>query len=202
MRPHAGDNCDGGIPARLREERVVSEEDTLHEGGNAAREEPEVKTAPSMLALTREQLNDALIRFNILRTREAPDPAVLNLMEGALEALFNASHHLIVYGSLMPGGLNHGLLSDLKGDWRKGWVTGELLDRGWSAAMSYPALRWCPEGKDIPAYVFVSSDLPAHWVRLDDFEGLEYSRILAPFRGEDGGVLVGNVYAMECELSR
>lgn len=161
-----------------------------------------MNTAPSMLALTRHQLNDALIRLNILRTGGVTDPVILNLMEGALEALFNASHHLIVYGSLMPGGLNHGLLSEVEGEWRKGWVTGELLDRGWSAAMSYPALRWCPEGKDIPAYVFISPDLPAHWARLDDFEGLEYSRILAPFWSDDGLVLVGNVYAMECDLSR
>ncbi len=154
------------------------------------------------LTLDENRLNDALVRLNLLRTREAGDPAVMALVEGAIEALFTASHHLIVYGSLMPGGLNHGLISDLGGSWRKGWVTGELLDRGWSAAMSYPALRWCPDGERIPAYVFISSDLPDHWRRLDDFEGLEYRRILAPFWSQDGSVLVGNVYAMECDFDR
>lgn len=158
--------------------------------------------APSMESLSREQLNDALIRINILRTREPPDPMARDLLEGAIEALFSVSRHLIVYGSLAPGGPNHSLLASLEGEWREGWVTGELLDRGWSAAMSYPALRWCPEGKEIRAHLFISPELPGFWRRLDDFEGLEYSRIWAPFWSPDGEVRVGNVYAMECDLSR
>jgi hypothetical protein len=68
--------------------------------------------------------------------------------------------------------------------------------------MSYPALRWCPEGGEIPAHIFISDDLPRLWSRLDEFEGLEYSRIFAPFWTADGSLLVGNVYAMECDLSR
>lgn len=155
-----------------------------------------------MESLSKEQLNDALIRLNILRTREPPDPFTQDLLEGALEALFSTSRHLIVYGSLAPEGPNHGLVSNLSGEWKEGWVTGELLERGWSAAMSYPALRWCPEGRDIDARLLVSDDLPEYWRRLDEFEGLEYSRILAPFWTSDGQVWVGNVYAMECDLKR
>jgi len=153
-----------------------------------------------MESLSREQLNDALIRINILRTGETRGAVDQDLLEGAMEALFSASHHLIVYGSLAPGALNHALISDLEGEWKKGWVTGELLDRGWSAAMGYPALRWCPEGGNIEAFLLISPELPGHWSRLDDFEGLEYDRILAPFWTDDGKVWVGNVYAMECDL--
>jgi gamma-glutamylcyclotransferase (GGCT)/AIG2-like uncharacterized protein YtfP len=155
-----------------------------------------------MESLSRERLNDALIRINVLRTREPPDPMALDLLEGAIEALFSVSRRLIVYGSLAPGGPNHGLLSDLEGEWHKGWITGELLERGWSAAMSYPALRWCPEGGEIEAYLLVSEDLPDHWRRLDEFEGLEYKRIWAPFWDPGGDVQVGNIYAMECDLTR
>lgn len=158
--------------------------------------------APSTRSLTREQLNDALVRINILRNRVPSDPIALDLLEGAIDALFFVSHHLIVYGSLAPGGPNHGLLADLNGEWRKGWVTGELLERGWSAAMSYPALRWCPEGGEIDAFLFRSENLPQMWPRLDEFEGLEYMRIWAPFWGSDGDIVVGNVYAMECEFDR
>ncbi len=157
--------------------------------------------AHTMAALSGEQLNDALIRINILRTQEPPDPMVLDLLEGALEALFSVSQHLIVYGSLAPGGPNHGLVGDLPGEWMDGFVTGELLERGWSAAMSYPALRWCPEGGEVPAHLLVSPDLPRAWRRLDEFEGLEYKRIWAPFWSGDGEMRVGNVYAMECDLS-
>jgi gamma-glutamylcyclotransferase (GGCT)/AIG2-like uncharacterized protein YtfP len=148
---------------------------------------------------TRERLNDALIRLNLLRTHLSRDPLAADLLEGTVDTLFSASRHLIAYGSLMPGGLNHGLLSDLRGEWRQGWIAGELLDRGWSAAMSYPALRWCPEGGEVPAWAFISEDLPDHWRRLDDFEGLEYQRIWALFWDEEGQTLVGNVYAMECD---
>lgn len=160
-----------------------------------------MKQAPTMQSLSREQLNDALIRINILRTREPSDLMALDLLEGAVEALFSVSQHLIVYGSLAPGGPNHGLLSDLSGEWLKGCVTGELLERGWSAAMSYPALRWCPEGGEIEAYLLVSPSLDSIWERLDEFEGLEYKRIWAPFLSSDGDVHVGNVYAMECDPS-
>lgn len=95
-----------------------------------------------------------------------------------------------------------GLVAHLEGEWWEGWVAGELQDRGWSAAMSYPALRWCPEGGKVTAHLLVSSELPEHWHRLDEFEGLEYSRILAPFWTADGQLWVGNVYAVECEMER
>jgi len=157
--------------------------------------------APSLPAVTGEQLNDALIRINVLRTREGTDPMGSDLLEGAIEALFSVSTHLIVYGSLAPGGPNHSLIADLNGEWVDGWVTGELLERGWSAAMSYPALRWCPGGDRIDAHLLISDELGRVWRRLDEFEGLEYDRIWAPFWSHDGQVRVGNVYAMECNLN-
>ena len=153
----------------------------------------------TMRGFEKDRIADALIRVNLIRARLADDPVTLDLLDGALEALFSPSRHLIVYGSLAPGGPNHRLLDDLAGEWRRGWITGELIEQGWSAAMSFPALRWCPEGSRVPAHLLVSDGLPAHWSRLDDFEGLEYDRILAPFQDRDGRMFVGYVYAMECE---
>jgi gamma-glutamylcyclotransferase (GGCT)/AIG2-like uncharacterized protein YtfP len=161
-----------------------------------------MEQASSMQSFTGKRLSDALIRINLLRTQEPRDPMALDLLEGAIDALFSVSQQLIVYGSLAPGGPSHGILADLQGDWVKGYVTGELLERGWSAAMSYPALKWCPEGGKIEAFLFVSEELPRLWPRLDDFEGLEYQRIWVPFWTPDGEVSVGNVYAMESDLTR
>ena len=90
----------------------------------------------------------------------------------------------------------------LKGEWTEGRVTGELMEHGWGAAMSYPALRWCPEGGEVRAHLLVSEELPGHWRRLDEFEGLEYKRIWAPFWSPAGHVQVGNVYAMDCDFNR
>ena len=158
-----------------------------------------MEEALSTSFLTGDRLNEALVRMNLLKNREPRDPEIVELLEGAVEALFDASRHLIAYGTLAPGGPNHGLLAGLEGEWVEGWVTGELLERGWSAAMSYPALRWCPVGGEIPAFLFASDDLPEIWTRLDEFEGLEYERIWAPFFSPEGDVRVGNLYAMECD---
>ena len=155
--------------------------------------------AASILSVSPERVNDALIRLNILRGGAEMNDTLRELLEGALDALFSASQHLIVYGSLSPGGPNHGILSDIDGEWHGGWITGELLEKGWGAAMGYPALRWCPEGDRIDAHLLISQELPEHWRRLDDFEGLEYDRILAPFYDSSGLVAVGNLYAAECD---
>lgn len=125
----------------------------------------------------------------------AADPTVRDAAERLADALFDASCHLIAYGSLMPGGRHAGQLSGLRGTWRAGWVTGTLAQAGWGAALGYPALRWSPSAvARVPAQLFASPDLPGHWRRLDGFEGGEYRRILAPIY-DDGGLLgVGYLY--------
>lgn len=108
---------------------------------------------------------------------------------------FGADRRLIVYGSLAPGGKNHHELAGLRGTWRAGRITGRLREQGWGWALGYPCLAWDPRGEPIGAHLFESDDLPQHWQRLDDFEGDGYERILAPFDADDGGWVVGQVYA-------
>lgn len=110
--------------------------------------------------------------------------------------LDRASERLIVYGSLAPGGPHHGELDAITGTWRRGWVTGRLVERGWGAALGYPALAWDPGGARVRAYLLESARLKAHWSRLDELEGEEYRRIAVPFLPEDGEWLVGLVYAL------
>lgn len=83
---------------------------------------------------------------------------------------------LAVYGSLAPGKENHGQLDGLSGTWQPGTVRGHLHAEGWGATMGYTALRLDPEASEVPVLVFESADLPAHWARLDDFEGEDYRR--------------------------
>ena len=123
--------------------------------------------------------------------------------EELLDRLFDASSHLVVYGSLVPGGDNHHLLEDVPGTWREGWVTGQLRDRGWGAAAGYPALRWIPvagegEAPRVPAHLLASQRLASLWDRLDRFEGPGYRRILVPFFAGGGDVAaVGNLYELD-----
>jgi gamma-glutamylcyclotransferase (GGCT)/AIG2-like uncharacterized protein YtfP len=62
--------------------------------------------------------------------------------------------------------------------------------------MGYPAMRWDPAADCIPVDLFDSSDLEAHWTRLDEFEGEEYIRILVPVEDDDGVLAVANIYAL------
>jgi gamma-glutamylcyclotransferase (GGCT)/AIG2-like uncharacterized protein YtfP len=94
--------------------------------------------------------------------------------------------HLAVYGTLAPGKPNHHQLDGMAGTWIPGVVRGHLLSEGWAADQGYPALALDPEGEVIEVQVFRSLDLPAHWQRLDEFEGEEYCRMVATVDTVDG----------------
>jgi gamma-glutamylcyclotransferase (GGCT)/AIG2-like uncharacterized protein YtfP len=86
-------------------------------------------------------------------------------------------HRLATYGTLAPGRPNHHQLADLRGAWQIGSVRGTLVDRGWGAALGYPALMLDDAGAEIEIHLFESADLPDHWARLDAFEGEQYRRV-------------------------
>ena len=85
-------------------------------------------------------------------------------MDGPLE-------RLATYGPWRQVAPNHHQLDRLQGRWLKGHVDGMLLGAGWGASLGYPALVLDPTGSAIGVDVFESVDLPAHWARLDSFEG-------------------------------
>jgi gamma-glutamylcyclotransferase (GGCT)/AIG2-like uncharacterized protein YtfP len=95
---------------------------------------------------------------------------------------------LATYGSLAPGRPNHHHVAGLRGRWFPGVVHGRFVEHGWGAALGYPARVLDPEGPAIDVQVLESVDLPAHWARLDDFEGPGYARVLAPVRTTTGDV--------------
>jgi gamma-glutamylcyclotransferase (GGCT)/AIG2-like uncharacterized protein YtfP len=59
----------------------------------------------------------------------------------------------------------------------RGHVRGTLVEEGWGAEHGYPALILDPGGRRVDVDVFESADLPAHWLRLDAFEGAGYRRV-------------------------
>src|ERR1700761_7571441 len=78
---------------------------------------------------------------------------------------------LASYGTLAPGRPNHHQLEGLTGRWPAGPGRGRLVDSGWGAELGFPALVLEPDGDAVGVDVFESDDLPAHWERLDQFEG-------------------------------
>jgi gamma-glutamylcyclotransferase (GGCT)/AIG2-like uncharacterized protein YtfP len=112
------------------------------------------------------------------------------------QGVFRVSDHLIVYGSLSPGGPNHARLAPLGGTWERGWVEGRLEAVGWGAELGFPALRWQPGGTRVAAHLLRSAALRHHWDRLDRFEGPGYQRLLVPFYSEQGTRTIGYLYAV------
>jgi gamma-glutamylcyclotransferase (GGCT)/AIG2-like uncharacterized protein YtfP len=100
-----------------------------------------------------------------------------------------------VYGTLAPGRTNHGMLAPLNGVWTDGSIAGYRIDAGWGATHGFPGVRLDPDGAEIAVQVFASGDLPAHWERLDAFEGAEYERVLVEVRHAEG-VLLANIYVI------
>lgn len=67
-------------------------------------------------------------------------------------------------------------------------MRGHLTENGWGAALGYPAITPHPEGERVEVHLFESADFPAHWNRLDDFEGEEYARTPITVHTADGAV--------------
>ncbi len=106
----------------------------------------------------------------------------------------SAEHRLVTYGTLAPGQVNHGQLAALDGTWSTGTVRGRLLKEGWGAAHDCPGIV-LGDGEDIEVSIFESEDLPAHWPRLDAFEGDEYRRVRVQVTTGQGDV-EGYIYAL------
>lgn len=115
-----------------------------------------------------------------------------------------AEMRLATYGTLAPGRVNHHQLAELSGTWRKGIVRGRLLEEGWGAAHGCPGIVLDPEGPEVEVHIFESSDLPAHWARLDAFEGPGYRRVEVAARTQDGaqdGSLAVSLYELAPEAT-
>jgi gamma-glutamylcyclotransferase (GGCT)/AIG2-like uncharacterized protein YtfP len=112
------------------------------------------------------------------------------------DAKEGSEKRLAVYGSLAPGRSNHWVLEGLQGNWSPGTVRGEFHQQGWGATQGFPAMTYDENGQDITVQVFESEELPSEWVRIDQFEGVEYVRTLVPVVMSDGRTLLCNIYEL------
>jgi len=107
----------------------------------------------------------------------------------SLERRFGCACWLASYGSLAPGGKNHGELAPCAGTWWQGTVTGFRAERQW------PVFTFAEGGPHVPVWLLHSRALPAHWAALDAFEGDQYRRILVPVWDGERLFAVANLYA-------
>lgn len=98
------------------------------------------------------------------------------------------AHALATYGTLAPGRVNHHQLADLRGRWTTGTVRGHLQEAGWGADLGYPGIHLAKDAPEVPVHLFLSQDLPAHWPRLDAFEGAGYLRTEVLVQTPEGAI--------------
>lgn len=106
------------------------------------------------------------------------------------------TQRLFVYGTLAPGRSNAHVLAGLPGTWEPASVTGRLYAEGWGAAAGYPGLVLDAAGGEVQGFLFSSEQLPAHWARLDDFEGEGYERVPTRAVRNDGTAVDAWVYQL------
>jgi gamma-glutamylcyclotransferase (GGCT)/AIG2-like uncharacterized protein YtfP len=87
----------------------------------------------------------------------------------------NPDHCLIVYGTLIPGGIYHYLLADLPGTWEECVIKGRMGEY-WG----FKAFQYDEKGPEHPAWLLTSPALPERFPELDAFEGEPYRRAVIP----------------------
>jgi len=100
------------------------------------------------------------------------------------------NERLFVYGTLGLGQPNEHILKEIGGSFEEASILGILHDKGWGAKMGYPGLTIDAEGEKIEGYLFSSDNLNKHWLKLDDFEGEAYQRVLTKVKLKKNTLLI------------
>ncbi len=103
---------------------------------------------------------------------------------------------LFVYGTLAPGEENAHIMDGMTGTWHKASVRGKRFHVGWGVHSGHPGLVPDENGESVNGLIFMSSDLPAHWERLDKFEGADYQRVPITARLENGDKFETQIYSV------
>lgn len=86
-------------------------------------------------------------------------------------------------------------MDGMVGKWHKASVRGTRHNAGWGVHKKHPGFIPDEEGDLVNGLVFISDDLPAHWARLDTFEGADYKRISIKAILEDEETITVQVYS-------
>lgn len=88
------------------------------------------------------------------------------------------------------------MLHGVSGTWEKGSVRGHLLQAGWGAEQGYPGIIIDPSAEPVDGLVLTSDQLSRQWPRLDEFEGVEYERVLARVVLATGDIVEAHLYQL------
>ena len=107
---------------------------------------------------------------------------------------------LAAYGSLVPGEVNHWVVSRIPGEWHHGTVRGWTFEITWGPAEGYEGFVPDEDGGEVPVQVLVGEGLLGRWREIDDFEGPGYRRVPVEVRLDDGTMLTASIYEAITEV--
>ena len=103
---------------------------------------------------------------------------------------------IFVYGSLQRGMQNYHLLKDFNGTWKKGYVTGTLINIDKGENYGFPAIKLDDKGSKIYGMILKSKDLEKNLFKLDKFEGSDYKRVVTDVTLEDNSKIKAFTYQL------
>ena len=111
---------------------------------------------------------------------------------------FDPTNALAMYGSLLPGEVNHHAVKAMEGEWVDGYILGYTFDVTWGGAEGHPGFIPDPEGFEVPVSVLIYDKWSSHWDRLDKFEGPGYRRIEIDVYDQQTREIAGRAQVYEC----
>jgi gamma-glutamylcyclotransferase (GGCT)/AIG2-like uncharacterized protein YtfP len=109
-------------------------------------------------------------------------------------------NRLFTYGTLRPGRENAHILTDIAGQWQKGFVRGVVHVLDWGPDHGLPAMILDDHAEKVEGDVLISDQLIHHWARIDEFEGFQYQRVRTDVELESGELIRAWIYIMNKTL--
>ena len=109
-------------------------------------------------------------------------------------------NQLFVYGTLCPNRENAHILGGIGGDWQKASVHGTIHILDWGPDKGLPAIILNEKDALVEGYLFSTEKLAENWQMLDDFEGVQYTRVQVKTILDTGEIVQAWTYVMNEQI--
>ena len=109
-------------------------------------------------------------------------------------------NQLFVYGTLCPNRENAHILGRIGGDWQKASVHGTIHILDWGPDKGLPAIILNEKDALVEGYLFSTEKLAENWQMLDDFEGVQYTRVQVKTILDTGEIVQAWTYVMNEQI--
>ena len=109
-------------------------------------------------------------------------------------------NQLFVYGTLCPNRENADILAGIGGDWEKASIHGTIHILDWGPDKGLPAIILNEKDTLVEGYLFSTEKLAENWQMLDDFEGVQYTRVQVKTFLDSGEIVQAWTYVMNEQI--